>query len=263
MAETRVRKGPAGGGKRAAASRYSAPALEKGLDILEFLAEHPAGCTLAEVATGIARTKGEIFRMIAVLEARRYVERNEADERFRVTDKLFRLGLRQPKYKTLSETAQPFMEEFAQATRYPCHLAIPSGSQMVVIGRAEGGDLVGITVKLGYRQALTDTGSGMCLLAFMAADERARAIDQLREERRKVSESELRRIAARGGVVEPSRIMEGVWDISRPITRGGKAVAALTVPYVKLKINAASREAIAKRLGGTAAKISAALDEGA
>jgi DNA-binding IclR family transcriptional regulator len=263
VAESGIRTSKTRGKKPAGASRYSAPALEKGLDIVEFLAEHPDGCTLVEVASGIARTKGEIFRMLAVLEARHYIERDSGDERYRVTDKLFRLGLRQPKYRALIETAAPFMDAFAQATRYPCHLAIPSGSQIVVVARAEGSDLVGITVKVGYRQSLLDTGSGLCLLAFMSGDDKDRAVNLLRAERRKISESELKRIAKSGGVVEPSRIMEGVWDISCPIFHNGEAVAALTVPYVTLKINATNREAIAKRLAVTATRISAALREGA
>jgi DNA-binding IclR family transcriptional regulator len=263
MAETGTGKSAARGKGPTTAARYSAPALEKGLDILEFLADHPNGRTLVEAASGIGRTKGEIFRMLAVLEARRYVERDGGDERYRITDKLFRLGLRQPKYRTLLEAAVPFMESFAQVTRYPCHLAIPSGSQIVVVARAEGSDLVGITVKLGYRQSLLDTGSGMCLLAFMSDTDRMRAFELLRAERRRVQTSELTRIKKTGGVIEPSRIMEGVWDISCPILHGGKAFAALTVPYVKLKINAMSRETVAKRLAQTAKQISTALGEGA
>lgn len=246
-----------------AAARYSAPALEKGLDMLEFLAEHPNGRTLVEVASGIGRTKGQIFRMLAVLEARRYVERDDGNERYRVTDKLFRLGLRQPKYRTLLEAAAPFMESFAQTTRYPCHLAIPSGSQIVVVARAEGSDLVGITVKPGYRQSLLDTGSGMCLLAFMSEADRKQAFELLRAERRRIQMSELSQIEKNGGVIESSRIMEGVWDISCPVLHDGKAFAALTVPYVKLKINAMSRETIAGRLARTAREISTALGEGA
>jgi DNA-binding IclR family transcriptional regulator len=262
MAITGAGKRARRGGVAAPATRYSAPALEKGLDILEFLAEHPGGGTLADIASGIARTKGEIFRMLAALETRRYVARDMADERYRITDKLFRLGLRQPKYRALVETASPFMAVFADASRYPCHLAIPTGDQIAVIARAESGELVGIAVKVGYRQSLLDTGSGMCLLAFMSDEDRARAFALLRAARRKIPDTlkkELTRIAKAGGVIEPSRIMEGVWDISCPVFHDGKAVAALTVPYVKLKNNTTSREAVAKRLADAAARISAAL----
>ena len=46
--------------------RYSAPALEKGLDILEFLSESREPQSLQQIGDGVGRTKGEIFRMVSV-----------------------------------------------------------------------------------------------------------------------------------------------------------------------------------------------------
>jgi len=46
------------------APRYPTPALEKGLDILELLANHPTGLTKSEVARSLDRTVSEIFRML-------------------------------------------------------------------------------------------------------------------------------------------------------------------------------------------------------
>ncbi|MGB5948202.1 MAG: IclR family transcriptional regulator [Parvibaculum sp.] len=243
--------------------RYSAPALEKGLDILEYLSERGDGSTLAQVADGIERTKGEIFRMLAVLEARGYVERE--DERYRVTDKLFRVGMRRPKYRALADIATPLMRDFSEATRYPCHLAIPTGGQIVVIARAEGPDLVGVTVRIGYRQPFLVTGSGYCLLSFMSEASRLRAFEAIRAENDSVDwaalETRLAQIRKQGRVVEPSRIMDGVWDVSCPILGpdGKSAVAALTVPYVRLVINPVTPEAVGDALCETSAQISAAL----
>ena len=49
------------------ASRYAAPALDKGLDILEALAAQPGGLTQAEIAAALQRSVGEIFRMLETL----------------------------------------------------------------------------------------------------------------------------------------------------------------------------------------------------
>ncbi len=57
------------------AARYSAPALEKGLDILEHLSSTRAALNLGELADALGRTRSEIFRMVAVLEARGYLDR--------------------------------------------------------------------------------------------------------------------------------------------------------------------------------------------
>ena len=76
MSETR--KG-GGGSKR---KEYSAPALEKGLDIVEALAKEPEGLTSAEISSRLGRPMGQLFRMLVVLQQRGYVAHQAESERF-------------------------------------------------------------------------------------------------------------------------------------------------------------------------------------
>jgi len=48
-------------------SRYTAPALEKGLDILELLASVSEALTHSEIASRLGRTITEVFRMLVCL----------------------------------------------------------------------------------------------------------------------------------------------------------------------------------------------------
>ncbi|MGV8995770.1 MAG: IclR family transcriptional regulator [Parvibaculaceae bacterium] len=242
--------------------RYSAPALEKGLDIMEFLSGRARAYSLAMLAEEMGRTKGEIFRMLVVLEARGYVERAPDTDDFQVTDKLLRVGLRRPQYRSLTEVARPIMEKFASATRYPCHLAIASDEQIVVISRAESPDLVGVTVRVGYRQPLLETGSGRCILAHMSEDQLRHVMPALRRANAKFDQKKLdsdsAEIRSRGVIIEASRVMEGVFDISCPVLGEGNEaiVAALTTPYVRLVTNQISKENVAEKLMMAAAEIS-------
>lgn len=52
---------------------YSAPALEKGLDILEILADSAAGYTLNEISKLSNKSINEIFRMVMTLHRRGWV----------------------------------------------------------------------------------------------------------------------------------------------------------------------------------------------
>ena len=54
-------------------SRYPAPALEKGLDILELLASVSQALTHSEIANRLDRTLTEVFRMLVCLEERGYI----------------------------------------------------------------------------------------------------------------------------------------------------------------------------------------------
>ena len=52
---------------------YSAPALDKGLDILELLSTSENGLTQAQIASKLNKSVNEIYRMLSTLRAREYV----------------------------------------------------------------------------------------------------------------------------------------------------------------------------------------------
>ncbi len=246
------------------AARYSAPALEKGLDILEHLSSTRAALNLGELAEALGRTRSEIFRMVAVLEARGYIEREDQD-RFVVADKLFRLGLNRPLHRSLTDAALPVMRAFAETTGYSCHLAVPSGTQMVVIARMESVSHIGFSVRIGYRQPLVRTGSGHCLLAFMSQHRRERTYAAIRLEEPDFDfadlEARLERFRQAGRIVRASGITDGVTDVSLPIfdPEDAGAVAALTCPHLRILHNPVEPDALADEVERAAVRISDAL----
>lgn len=242
--------------------RYTAPALEKGLDILELLSDERDGLSLGALADRIGRTKGEIFRMVAVLEARGYLARGE-DDRLTATDKLFRLGLNRPVYRSLMDVALPLMHGFAEETGYSCHLAVASETQMVVIARVESVSHIGFTVRIGYRQPLVRTGSGHCLLAFTSERRRTATLARIAAEDPDFDADAfsalLEGYRRTGGVLRPSGTAEGVVDLSAPVRDGADAVAALTCPYIRMKLRPIEASDLLDRLAAVAAAVSSGL----
>ena len=118
----------------AAESRYRAPALEKGLEILELLSGQREPLTMAAISERLGRSTSEIFRMLQVLEQKGYIEKSPSGDGYRITNRLFTLGMAQPPVQTLVETALPVMRRLANAIGQSCHLAVPSSDQIVVIG---------------------------------------------------------------------------------------------------------------------------------
>ena len=64
---------------------YSAPALEKGLDIIELLSKSSIGFSQAEIAKELNRSVNEIYRMLNILALRNYIELDEDTERYKLT----------------------------------------------------------------------------------------------------------------------------------------------------------------------------------
>lgn len=245
--------------------RYKAPALEKGLDILELLATTSSAMTLTAIVNQLGRSHGELFRMVQVLEFRGYIEQDSSADGYLLTDKLFSLGMQRPKTHSLVEVALPVMRRLSQDLGQSCHLALHTLGDMVVVARMESSEQLGFSVRVGYRRPLVKAASGAVLYAFQPEDVRRRWESLLNPP---LSEKELTdwrahadEIRKRRVELTPSRFVAGVTDISAPVMRGGVAAAALTVPFLEKLGPQTSQEEAAERVLEAATHISEQLLE--
>jgi DNA-binding IclR family transcriptional regulator len=222
-------------GDSANGGRYRAPALEKGLKILELLAGEAQPMLLSAICQRLGRSANELFRMVQVLQYQGYIDQ-AAGGGYRLTDKLFSLGMEQPRTRNLLETALPVMRQLAVTIGQSCHLAVHSKGQIVVIARMESDEQIGFTVRVGYRQLLLKTASGAVLYAHQNADTRKRwaAMWEPQPGSQELAAFQKRcdSIRGRGHEIAVSNFVAGVTDISAPVMRGEQPAAALTVPFV-------------------------------
>ncbi len=217
-------------------SSYSAPALEKGLDILELLAESPRPMSTAAIAEALERSRNEIFRMLTVLEARGFIERTTGDEGFALTSRLLELAMRNPPQRTLLDVALPVMERLSERCGQSCHLAVPSGGEMVVIARIESPADVGFAVRIGHRRSLVESTSGRVLLAFQPEERRAAWLSQAETSSDRAElDRDLAKIVRQGYRRAKSTYVAGIVDLGAPVFDGrdSGAIAALTIPCVQ------------------------------
>ncbi|MBD9392228.1 MULTISPECIES: IclR family transcriptional regulator [Acidovorax] len=220
--------------------RYRAPALDKGLDILELLAEQPHGLTRAEIVKAMGRGPSEIYRMLERLVARDYVTRSQQGDRYALSLKLFVLGHRHPPIERLVAQALPAMEAFATAAEQSCHLGIYNRGNITVVAQVNGPGNWGLSIRLGVRVSLIDTGSGHVVLAFQSEQRRTEMLaehDALEGEV-PMPEAELQaildHIRTLGHWQGDSQQAYGVTDISMPILGPqGHALAVLTCPFIR------------------------------
>lgn len=245
--------------------KYRAPALEKGLDILELLSASNAPLSMPRIAKALDRSKGEIFRMATVLESRGYIQRVTGTENFVVTNRLFELGMQNPPIRNLIEIAGPPMHELASSIDQSCHLAVASGDQIVVVYGTEATGYVSFSVRIGHRLPLLESASGRTLLAFQESNIQE---EWLESEKSKNHKAALRKRATqirnRGYEESASKVVNGILDISAPIFDGksGGAIASLTMPLMKhLKLKEEQRAAVAA-VRATAKDISRQLSVG-
>jgi DNA-binding IclR family transcriptional regulator len=246
--------------------RYKAPALEKGLDILELLATANEPMTLTAIVNELGRSHGELFRMVQVLEFRGYIEQDKGNDGYLLTDRLFSLGMQQPRTRNLIEIALPVMRQLSLDIGQACHLALHTLGEMVVVARMESSEQLGFSVRVGYRRPLVKSASGIVLYAFQPDDIRRRWEGMMKPP---LGEEELAAFRAHADAVcerrvelTPSQFVAGVTDISAPVLRGGHAAAALTVPFLKKLEPMVGKTAAAEAVRVAADRIAEKLVEG-
>ncbi|MEM8663416.1 MAG: helix-turn-helix domain-containing protein, partial [Pseudomonadota bacterium] len=151
--------------------KYSAPALSKGLDIIELLASEPIGMRKSEIARALDRSVSEIFRMLVVLEERGYVAQTRT-EQYALTTKLFEVAHRHPPIRRLSLVAGDVMRDIAHSTNQSVHLGVLHGVDVLIIAQVDAPGNHVHSVRLGARIPLLQTASGVVLVHTMPQEDR-------------------------------------------------------------------------------------------
>ena len=219
--------------------RYRAPALDKGLDILELLAGIDGGLTQAEMAKHLDRSPNQCYRMLDRLVRRGYVAKMDGD-RYALTLKLFGLAQSHAPVRRLVSFSTPFMRELAEETRQANQLAVFDRGAVVVVAQQEAPGYWGISIRVGSRVSLYDTGSGHVLLAFRPDQERQMMIKEYSGSSEEASLpsaflERLDQVREQGYERMPSAQTAGLHNLSAPVLApDGRAIAALTIPYIPL-----------------------------
>jgi len=237
-APRRVRGTDVAGMAPRGAARYQAPALEKGLDIVELLSGEPDALTQNQIAQRLGRSASEIFRMLEVLERRGWIARS-AEGAYATTLTLFELAHRQAPVNRLLSAALPEMRLLARRTGQSNHLVVYRDRRILVLAQVDSPGSMGFSVRQGAHFPFrTDRTSARVLAAFQQPARRAELTAELLDgdpaaPSRDALERNLETIRRRGWEQRRSDTLPGITDICFPILdRHGDAIATLLQTYL-------------------------------
>jgi len=215
---------------------YNSPAVEKAIDVLEFLASQGDGVSITAISEGLGRSVGEIYRIVRAMEHRRLVSKDPATERFSLSLRLFELAHQYPPIERLTRAARAEMALLSDRTLQSCHLAVVDRGRVIIVAAEESPLPMHYGVKVGASFNMLETSSGAVIAAFSSTSERSVYLGKTGPLQRAELESRFNRIVHDGFEIRQSDVVEGISNIAVPVrSQEGLVLAALTVPYLKQK----------------------------
>ena len=157
--------------------KYNAPAVEKALDILEFMSVHPRSVSLKQLSDELQKSPGELFRIVDCLIRRGYLIKDPRQNLLSLSLKIFDLANGHPQFKVLLEVAERPFVKFCEETGTDCHLSVLDGYNLFVLHGYESSRLYSIRIKTGSRFPAWQVSSGRLLLARLPRSKRQQLLD--------------------------------------------------------------------------------------
>jgi len=135
------------------------------LAILAAFDEHHPRLTLTELAQAADLPVSTAHRLVGELQAWDAVER-DADGRYVVGRRLWKLGTLAPVARELREASLPAMQDLYEATHENVQIAVREGATALYVERIHGTSSVPVLSRPGVPLPLHATGVGKVLLAY-------------------------------------------------------------------------------------------------
>jgi DNA-binding IclR family transcriptional regulator len=246
----------------------NAKILEKGLRLLEELAQSAEGMTVVELAERIGVHKTSTYRYINSLLDMGYIQ-SDGDGSYHLGNKILELGSQLLRRMPLRETAHPFLVKLSADTQKTVHLCVLDGHDVIYIDKIESHRTLPIMSRIGSRAPAYCTGVGKALLSGLPTDQVVSLLREVTLERRTPNTitdpikllEEIKLTAERGYAIDNGEHEEGIKCFAAPIKEyGGDVVGAISVTGLKREFNSPeeSKKMIAAIMK-TATEISRAL----
>lgn len=151
-------------------SSYSVQTVEKALDILETLTEESRHATLPYLAEKLDLSRNKTFRLLATLESKGLVERDEASGIYRLGISSVELGQRLLHGTSLIRHAHPVMEKLARKHDEAVYIAVLKGEEVLFLDMVDCEQPIKTAPLIGKRFPFFTNAAGKAIKALESAD---------------------------------------------------------------------------------------------
>jgi DNA-binding IclR family transcriptional regulator len=211
--------------------KYSVPALENAFTILKLLSRKRfQESTVTEIANALSLNPATCYRILQSLEGLSIVRYLEDKKRYTLGPYLVVLGERAKEHLNYINIIMPYLEDLTKKTGMTSILVNRIAEEkLAIVAKAEASDF-GISVSVGRHFSITDGSFGMCFLAYLEKDERAKflkhdyGLKTFTDDEILSIEQDIEKIQENGYYITYGEYMRGICGVAAPIFTNGNKV---------------------------------------
>ncbi len=193
---------------------------------------------ISELSRELDMSKASVSRIVAALERGRFLMQNPDTGRYRLGIGLMFFGELVHERNELARALSPLMHDLAEKYQSTTHLAVISGSDVMIISKVSAGPFVYMRSHVGGKLPPYCTSTGKCLLAFMQPEDARYCLEKLSfcaMTSKTITDmptlqNELELVRRRGYAVDDEESHEGLYCVGCPVfDAAGHVIAAISV----------------------------------
>ncbi len=226
-------------------STNNVPNLERGLLIIELLAIHKQGLTLAEIIESLSISKSSAFRITSTLISKNYLQKNETTKKITLSRKLLTLGISSMNEQSIVEVSIDVMRALRDELKESVMLGVIIDNKGAILEQVSSSYPVKLYVEQGTHFYLHSSVGGKSILAFLPEAELNAVLKKMVFKpftgntitSKKVFRDQLEEVRQKGFAIDNGEDIKGIHCIGAPIfNEYGYPIASLwiTAPHGRL-----------------------------
>jgi len=203
---------------------YVIQSVSHALDVLEQFCSDADELGVTELSKRLKLHKNNVFRLLATLESRGYIEQNRATENYRLGVQCLHIGRSYAQHMGLLRQARSIMEQLVKQCHESALVAVLRRGGVVPVDTVEANQPVRLASLLGESLPLHCTAVGKAHLAFESEDDLKNSLPEALErytpttitDRQALAE-QLKAIAAAGYAVDNGEFIADLRSVAAPI----------------------------------------------
>lgn len=151
----------------------------KAFDVIDYMALSEKELGVTEISEALNYGVSATYHLLNTLKECNIIEQNETTKKFKLSLKLWQIGMRAYGQNDISVSLKPYLRKLKELTGETANLTILDNNQIVYIAQEESNRLLKMFTKIGVSAPLHCTGAGKILLAYQPKAKQAKIIDSI------------------------------------------------------------------------------------